>query len=421
MKNISILSVLIVFVIISCNQNKTSNILFSNPLQIDRENEVVQISYMDLSELIGEFDETHLPLFTDDGDTLTTQFIDYEKDGSIDDILIEISLQASSQKSVLAQIIPVDEYPEFRAKTNIRFAGHNDFDTELDYAERVQTVKTNETSQILQMEGPAWENDKVGFRNYFDLRNGMDIFGKLTSEMVLDKVGINNYTKGNTELPPVESYHEISDWGMDILKVGNSLGSGAIALFTQDSLFRIGDNGKGTFDRLYEGALQSEFRFSFPEWKAGEKEFNIDHNIKIIAGSYAYNSSIILNSPVEDVSLVTGIVNLQSDEFFTKKISDKYNVYYTHDIQAYNDVFLTLAIVAKNTLVKETGACPEAGDGITQTYFIKLNTEPKQKVEYWFYAFWETSDNKFAFSENSIEAIRIEVEKRENPITYISE
>ncbi|MBK7700210.1 MAG: DUF4861 family protein [Saprospiraceae bacterium] len=46
--------------------------------------------------------------------------------------------------------------------------------------------------------------------------------------MVLNSVGIH------------ENYHEMQDWGMDILKVGNSLGAGAIGLIIGDSLFRIG-------------------------------------------------------------------------------------------------------------------------------------------------------------------------------------
>ncbi len=46
------------------------------------------------------------------------------------------------------------------------------------------------TSAAYQMEGPAWENDLVGFRNYLDQRNGMDIFGKIESRMVLDSVGV---------------------------------------------------------------------------------------------------------------------------------------------------------------------------------------------------------------------------------------
>lgn len=50
------------------------------------------------------------------------------------------------------------------------------------------------------MEGPAGKNDKVGFRNYYDLRNGMDIFGKITDKMVLDTIGLTG------------SYHDLSNW-----------------------------------------------------------------------------------------------------------------------------------------------------------------------------------------------------------------
>ncbi len=68
--------------------------------------------------------------------------------------------------------MPVTEYPEFPQKTNIRFARHADFNEELEYAERLQSSKTEISSKEFLMEGPAWENDLIGFRNYFDLKNG---------------------------------------------------------------------------------------------------------------------------------------------------------------------------------------------------------------------------------------------------------
>lgn len=49
-------------------------------------------------------------------------------------------------------------------------------------------------------EGLAWENDKVAFRQYFDLRNTKDIYGKTVPGMVMDTVGTN----------PKNSYHYCS-------------------------------------------------------------------------------------------------------------------------------------------------------------------------------------------------------------------
>ena len=49
------------------------------------------------------------------------------------------------------------------------------------------------------------------------------------SELILHKIGNENYG----------SYHEDSQWGQDILKVGNSLGLGGIARIENDQLFHF--------------------------------------------------------------------------------------------------------------------------------------------------------------------------------------
>ena len=71
-------------------------------------------------------------------------------------------------------------------------------------------------SEYIRYEGPGIESDMAGYRVYLDWRNGFDIFGKTTPGLVLQDVGQDGY----------DSYHEMSDWGADILKVGQSLGMG---------------------------------------------------------------------------------------------------------------------------------------------------------------------------------------------------
>lgn len=84
-------------------------------------------------------------------------------------------------------------------------------------------------AKILTYEGPGWESDKVGYRLYLDGRNVLDIFGKKTPGIVLPKVG-----RG-------EDYHAMADWGMDILKVGNSLGAGGWGVFKAGKAVQVGD------------------------------------------------------------------------------------------------------------------------------------------------------------------------------------
>ena len=81
-------------------------------------------------------------------------------------------------------------------------------------------------SWYLRYEGPGWESSKVGYRLYLDWRNAIDIFGKVTDQMILDQVGQDNF----------DSYHNPQPWGQDILKVGKALGIGSYGQMVQDSV-----------------------------------------------------------------------------------------------------------------------------------------------------------------------------------------
>lgn len=77
-------------------------------------------------------------------------------------------------------------------------------------------------------EGPGIESDKVAYRLYLDERSVLDVFGKKISDPVLHKVG-----RG-------DDYHVMSGWGMDILKVGNSLGSGGLGVYENGTMRMVG-------------------------------------------------------------------------------------------------------------------------------------------------------------------------------------
>ena len=419
MKIKSLAGIFFFFSLFSCSNEEERIIQLSNPLNVERINEVVELKYSSLEEILGKPADGNLYVFESGGHLLPAQYVDYEKDGVYDDVLIEISLKANESLKINCTQVPVTEYPEFPQKTNIRFTRHADFNEELEYAERLQSSKTEISSKEFLMEGPAWENDLIGFRNYFDLRNGMDIFGKTTRKMALDNVGVNKHTVGAPAETYGKTYHELNDWGMDILKVGNSLGAGSVALFVDDSLYRIGDNGKGIYELVYEGPLRSEFRFSFPNWKAGEKTYNITQYVRITAGSYSYKSSLFIDKAEPGTEFTTGIVNLHSDKYYGESIGDEKFLLYSHDKQAFDTSYLFMGILADKERVTRYGQTREEGAGITQTFFLQLKTEAAKQLDYRFYAFWERENSSFAEMKNNLEIIQNEVLCRQNPIELL--
>ncbi len=134
-----------------------------------------------------------------------------------------------------------------------------------------------------------------------DQRNGMDIFGKLTGEMVLDSVGIAG----------TPSYHEPDAWGMDILKVGTSLGAGGIGYMYKDSIYRVGDNGSGNYKPVFEGSQRSRFNLTFSNWNVDGSELDVIQQIEISAGKHYYQSSVSFSGTDPGLDLVVGIVNMK--------------------------------------------------------------------------------------------------------------
>ena len=77
-------------------------------------------------------------------------------------------------------------------------------------------------------EGPGIESSKVAYRLYLDERSVLDVFGKKTTDPVLQNVG-----RG-------DDYHTMSNWGMDILKAGNSLGAGGLGVYEDGKMRMVG-------------------------------------------------------------------------------------------------------------------------------------------------------------------------------------
>jgi len=401
-----ILFILLVSVF-SCKHREEIHLRFSNTSDLPRTDEVVQISYNDLQELAGEIPAGSLPLFILDSDTLISQNIDLDKDGIPETILVEISLDPKSSRDVKMIHVRDSNFPSFPPKTNLHFAFKSSPEIEIDTATRVQTTDTQVTQKVFQLEGPVWENDKVGFRNYFDLRNGMDIFGKRVSGMLLDTIGLGG------------DYHTLNPWGMDILKVGNSLGAGSVALDMGGKLYRIGDNGYGKFERVYEGPLRSEFRFDFDNWRADGKIIQITQFIRITAGIYGFESDVYSSTGDSSVMLVAGIVNKLSNALYHEQVSPGYMLIATHDRQSENDAFLGMGILVPYSQYVEYAEAPDTGEGITETYYAKIRMSPGVPSKFYFYAGWETTEPAFGEMAAFISMIKKDALKLEYPVQIV--
>jgi hypothetical protein len=244
----------------------------------------------------------------------------------------------------------------------------------------------------------------VGFRNYYDARNGIDIFGKRVSRMVLDSVGL---------IP--HSYHVLKEWGMDILKVGNSLGAGAIALMVNDSVWRVDLPREGTYERVADGPLRAIFRLGYYGWKAGGNVYDIVDEISIRGGTHFYRSSITVKGLTGSESLITGIVR-HCDSLYTGEPNDRYVFFATHCNQAYEGEKLGMAILVRSDELIATINAPEEGKGIVNTYMVNLKLHKDRPTSYCFYSGWEKQDPRFADPEFFKKVIDDDAQRLAHPV-----
>ena len=162
-------------------------------------------------------------------------------------------------------------------------------------------------SYFLRYEGPGWESDQVGYRLYLDWRNAIDVFVKANDSVVLPEVGQDGY----------DSYHNLSSWGGDALKVGKSLGVGALGRLTEQEIqdsstqtvmhFQHVENTQ--YQLVSNSQLRAEFEVSYEGWSSSDTKadsIDVTTHYRIDAFDPTTHISVSVSEPSDNI--VAGLV-----------------------------------------------------------------------------------------------------------------
>lgn len=347
--------------------------------------------------------ENQLPLLTDkEGQTVPAQFDDLDGDGSWDELVLECTLKAGEAVSFTYEWIPANEYPSFKQKANVYLgysAGRDGNFVSVSENERPEDHEAMSTPYLYQYEGPGWESELVAFRSYFDSRNGKDIFGKTSPRLYVDSIGIN------------ENYHELQEWGMDVLKVGASLGAGALGMLKNDSIYRLGDTPEASFQIIADGPLRAIFRLTYGGWDVNGTAYELEETITIWGSKRWYESAVRLKGGSGKDTLVTGIVNLKGIEP-AGLVSPGWKILSAHGKQGENQDYLGMGLLVPEANFAGFTQAPKEGNGVTNTHTAYLMPSG-DAYRFVFYAGWEGESQKFTdqkyFEEQLLtEALQLE-------------
>lgn len=162
----------------------------------------------------------------------------------------------------------------------------------------------------IRYEGPGWENNRIGYRLYLDWRNAIDIFGKKTSAIVLPQVGQDNF----------DSYHEMSDWGADILKAGKGIGIGSIDRYLNNEKLHFHEVDS-TLANVENKIGESKVKVRYYGWKTSTDKIDFTTELTIKPDQLYTEHKILASKEIKGIC--TGIVKQKNTELLKKESKNK--------------------------------------------------------------------------------------------------
>ncbi|MEX0331825.1 MAG: glycoside hydrolase family 88 protein [Puniceicoccaceae bacterium] len=259
-------------------------------------------------------------------------------------------------------------------------------------------------SWYYRYEGPGWENDKVGYRLYLDWRNGIDVFGKKVTGMVLHDVGQDGF----------DSYHEPADWGMDILKVGSALGIGGFGHWDGEKAVRVSEVDSVTCRILRNDGLVSAFSNDYQNWNFGNGTTDLEASFEIEAGTYL--TEVALRTDGDRPRIVTGLPIHEGIEVFRGATADG-------DVTVPNSGWSFLATYGDQSLDGEKLGMVVFFQGgrfkefLEDEHNLLVRLSPREgKVNYRFGALWGASAPEAASREAFLDYIKETLEVLNKPL-----
>ena len=391
----------------ACNDSRTVTVTVTNPLAMERSNEMVEGSMETVTDRLGLADTAQIVVLNADGQQVPYQ-ITY--DGKV---IFPAAIAAGGTATYTIQTGTPEAF-------DVKACGRC-------YPER--------------MDDMAWENDLVAFRAYGPALQakgergfGYDLFTKYnTTEPILEAMYAKELDKETlakiaelkktdpkaaAELSRERSYHIDHGYGMDCYAVGPTLGAGVAALMVNDTIIypwcyknqEILDNGPLRF------TVKLEFT---PLTVKGNSTVVETRLITLDAGSHLNKTAVSYSNLKETLPIVAGIVLHEPDGAVVADAANGYITYVDPTTGPDNGkIFMGAAVPAvvkdaKTVLFSEKEK-KERNNADGHVLAVSDYEPGSEYVYYWGFA-WDKADIKTADAWNRYMADF--AQKVRNPLT----
>ena len=287
---------------------QTVNVKVTNNASFSRQSVPVVIA-------LDKYGPVASALVKGDGTEIPCQLDDLDSDGQFDELCFLTNLERKETKDFSISLSQEGKPREYKPQVYVEMMLANKKIKETNkqdiYISSLTVDRDVNPYNQLHHHGPAFENDMVAYRVYFDHRQTIDIYGKYRRGLEIMQ----------TQFYPDETQKALG-YGDDVLWVGETLGLGTLRGFDGSRPTMVKDVEQRGQRIVSRGPLRTIVEMVDKQWKPSADAQPVDMTTRytLYAGRRDLQVDVKFSRPVADLRFSTGIINVKnSTEYSDKK------------------------------------------------------------------------------------------------------
>lgn len=287
---------------------QTVNVKVTNNASFSRQSVPVVIA-------LDKYGPVASALVKGDGTEIPCQLDDLDSDGQFDELCFLTDLERKQTRDFSISLSQEGKPREYKPQVYVEMMLANKKIKETNkqdiYISSLTVDRNVNPYNQLHHHGPAFENDMVAYRVYFDHRQTIDIYGKYRRGLEIMQ----------TQFYPDETQKALG-YGDDVLWVGETLGLGTLRGFDGSRPTMVKDVEQRGQRIVSRGPLRTIVEMVDKQWKPSADAQPVDMTTRytLYAGRRDLQVDVKFSRPVADLRFSTGIINVKnSTEYSDKK------------------------------------------------------------------------------------------------------
>jgi len=292
------------------NPGTYAYITIENPDNFARKNSPVVIPVTDITAKFKKYNKQRIGIF-DGSKEIESQFDDLNNDGIADEVAFLVDLAPKAKVKLMVRMLPPNfEIPNFKKEVFAELMKKDKVDG-ADHFTMVTEASSDKDDMYNKMQhhGVAFESAEIAYRLYFDKKQTVDVYGKITPKLEI----------AETQWYPKDE-QLAKGYGDDVLKVNESVGVGTVKGWDGSKATHVEVMSKRTQRIVATGNLRNVVEIEVQGWQYAGKTFNVKMRYIQYARHRDVEAQVLFDKDFKDsITLCTGVQRMPEEKFHTDK------------------------------------------------------------------------------------------------------